>query len=187
MKKDFQDRIDEYILGRMSDEDKAQFEAEVNQDPSKKEQLEFTRNVKSAITSREDKLAKMKMMKQMYDSEHWQAGVSARPTGTDDRAYAPAPQNYTPAPQNSEKKSSRRIWWWASGVAAVLVIALFVVNPFKHKHISIGSSPSEILRGEDNEVFNMETPVLNDSTVSDTIQSCDSVPFINDDKNETDK
>ncbi len=180
MKKDFQDRIDEYILGRMSDEEKTQFETEVNQDPSKKEQLEFTKNVKSAITSREDKLTRMKTMKQMYDSEHLQAGISAKATGTDDRAYAPAPQN-------SPKKSSKRIWWWASGVAAVLVIALFVVNPFKYKSSNIGSSPSEILRGEDNEVFNMETPVLNDSTVSDTIQSCDSVPFINDDKNETDK
>ena len=56
MKKDFQDRIDEYILGRMTDEEKAQFEAEVNQDESKKEQLEFTRNVKGAISSREDKM-----------------------------------------------------------------------------------------------------------------------------------
>ena len=45
MKTDFQDRIDEYILGRMTDEEKAQFEAEVNQDESKREQLEFTINV----------------------------------------------------------------------------------------------------------------------------------------------
>ena len=70
MKKDFQDRIDEYILGRMTDEEKAQFEAEVNQDESKKEQLEFTRNVKGAISSREDKMAKLKMMQRMYDRKH---------------------------------------------------------------------------------------------------------------------
>ena len=37
MKIDFQDRIDEYILGRMTDEEKAQFEAEVNLDESKKD------------------------------------------------------------------------------------------------------------------------------------------------------
>ena len=58
MKKDFQDRIDEYILDRMSDEEKAQFEAEVSHDESKREQLEFTKDVKSAISSRADKMAK---------------------------------------------------------------------------------------------------------------------------------
>ena len=80
MKKDFQDRIDEYILGRMTDEEKAQFEAEVNQDESKREQLEFTRNVKGAISSREDKMAKLKMMQRMYDRKHQQVATSMRAT-----------------------------------------------------------------------------------------------------------
>lgn len=177
MKKDFQDRIDEYILGRMTDEEKAQFEVEVNQDESKREQLEFTRNVKGAISSREDKMAKLKMMQRMYDWEHRQVAASMRATGTDDCQYSPAPQYAT------DKKPSRRIWWWASGIAAVLVIGLFVVNPFGSDTLqtpsgfspSFKGSPNEMIRGEENNVFDIETPIMNDSIKNDTIPPRDTI------------
>lgn len=180
MKKDFQDRIDEYILGRMSGEEKAQFEAEVNQYESKREQLEFTRNVKGAISSREDKMAKLKMMQRMYDWKHRQVAASMRATGTDDCQRSPAPQ-YT-----TDKKPSRRIWWGASGIAAVLVIGLFVVNPFGSDTMqtpsgfspSFKGSPNEMIRGEENDVFDIETPILNDSIKNDTIPPRDTVIVI---------
>lgn len=180
MKTDFQDRIDEYILGRMSDEEKAQFEAEVNQDESKKEQLEFTRNVKGAISSREDKMTKLKMMQRMYDREYQEVAASMRATGTDDCQYSPIPQHV------EEKKPSKRIWWWASGIAAVLVIGLFVVNPFGSDTLqtpsrfspSFKGSPNEMIRGEENDVFDMEAPILNDSIKNDTIPPRDTVIVI---------
>lgn len=172
MKTDFQDRIDEYILGRMSDEEKALFEAEVNQDESKKEQLEFTRNVKGAISSREDKMAKLKMMQRMYDREHQQVAASMRATGTDDCRYSPAPQSV------EEKRPSRRIWWWASGIAAVLVIGLLIVDSLGSDTLQTPSGfspsfkgrPNEMIRGEENDVFDMETPILNDSIEGDSIK-----------------
>ncbi len=180
MKTDFQDRIDEYILGRMSDEKKAQFEAEVNQDESKKEQLEFTKNVKEAISSREDKMAKLKMMHRMYDREHQQVAASMRATGTDNYQYSLVPQNV------EEKKPSKRIWRWASGLAAVLVIGLFVVNPFGSDTLqtpsgfspSFKGNPNEMIRGEENDVFDIEAPILNDSIKNDTIPSRDTVIVI---------
>ena len=180
MKKDFQDRIDEYLLGRMSDENKAQFEAEVNQDESKREQLEFTKDVKSAITSREDKMAKLKMMQRMYDREHRQVAASMRATGTDDCQCSPAPQYAT------DKKSSRQVWRWASGIAAALVIGLFVFNPFGSDKLQTPSGfspsfkgrPNEIMRGEENDVFDMELPIQNDSIKNDTIPSRDTVIVI---------
>jgi hypothetical protein len=180
MKKDFQDRIDEYILGRMTDEEKAQFEAEVNQDESKREQLEFTRNVKGAISSREGKMAKLKMMQRMYDQEHKQVAASMRATGTYDCHYSTAPQNV------EEKKPSKRILWWASGIAAVLVIGLFVVNPFDSDTLqtpsgfspSFKGNPHEMIRGEENDVFDMELPIQNDSIKNDTIPSRDTVIVI---------
>ena len=180
MKKDFQDRIDEYILGRMTDEEKAQFEAEVNQDESKRGQLEFTRNVKCAISSREDKMAKLKMMQRMYDRKHQQVATSMRATGTDDCQYTSAPQYV------EEKKPSKRIWWWASGIAAVIVIGLFVVNPFVSDTLqtpsgfspSFKGSPNEMIRGDENDVFDMETPILNDSIKNDTIPPRDTVIVI---------
>lgn len=180
MKKDFQDRIDEYLLGRMTDEEKAQFETEVSHDESIREQLEFTRNVKGAISSREDKMAKLKMMQRMYDREHNQVAASMRATGTDDCLYSPAPQNV------EEKKPSKRIWWWASGIAAVLVIGLFVVNPFGSDTLqtpsgfspSFKGNPNEMIRGEENDVFDMEAPILNDSIKNDTIPPRDTVIVI---------
>ena len=180
MKKDFQDRIDEYILGRMTDEDKAQFEAEVNQDESKREQLEFTRDVKGAISSREDKMAKLKMMQRMYDHKHQQVAASMRATGTDDCQCSSAPQ------YAAEKKPSKQIWWWASGIAAVLVIGLFVVNPFGSDTLptpsgfspSFKGSPNEMIRGEEDDVFDFETPVINDSIKNDTIPPRDTVIVI---------
>lgn len=180
MKTDFQDRIDEYILGRMSDEEKAQFETEVNQDEPKREQLEFTKHVKGAISSREDKMAKLKMMQRMYDREHQQVAASMRATGTDDCQYSPAPQHV------EEKKPSKRIWWWASGIAAVLVLGLFVVNPFGSDTLqtpsgfspSFKGSPNEMIRGKENDVFDMEMPILNDTIKNDTIPHRDTVIII---------
>ena len=60
-KNNFQDRIDEYLLhgNNMSEEDKAQFLKEIEEDAEKREQYEFTKNVKKAFESRGDKLKAM--------------------------------------------------------------------------------------------------------------------------------
>ena len=61
MNYNFQDRIDEYLLhgDTMSEEDKAQFLKEIEEDAEKKEQYEFTKNVKQAMISRGEKLKAM--------------------------------------------------------------------------------------------------------------------------------
>ena len=57
----FQDRIDEFLLHNdaMSEEAKAQFLKEIEDDVEKREQYEFTKNVKMAMVSREEKLKAM--------------------------------------------------------------------------------------------------------------------------------
>lgn len=57
----FQDRIDEYLLhgDTLSDEDKAQFLKEIEEDAEKKERYEFTKDVKQAMASRGEKLKAM--------------------------------------------------------------------------------------------------------------------------------
>lgn len=57
----FQDRIDEYLLHgeTMSEEDKAQFLKEIEEDVEKRELYEFTKNVKQAMISRGEKLKAM--------------------------------------------------------------------------------------------------------------------------------
>ena len=61
MDNNFQDRIDEYLLHEdtMSEEDKAQFLKEIEEDEEKRELYEFTKNVKMAMVSREEKLKAM--------------------------------------------------------------------------------------------------------------------------------
>lgn len=167
MKTDFQDRIDEYILGRMTDEEKAQFEAEVNQDESKKEQLEFTKNVKGAISSREDKIAKLKIMQRMYDREHQQVAASMRATGTDDCHSSPGPQCAT------EKKPSKRIWWWASGIAAVFVIGLFTLAPFNEDPSATDLSSNKIFNNNNNFSFGVDSIEIENTIKNDSIP-CDS-------------
>lgn len=77
MDNNFQDRIDEYLLHEdtMSEEAKAQFLKEIEENTEKKKQYEFTKNVKEALKSRGDKLKAMtefqKEMKSHYHRKTW--------------------------------------------------------------------------------------------------------------------
>ena len=80
----FQDRIDEFLLHNdaMSEEDKAQFLKEIEDDVEKKEQYEFTKNVKMAMVSREEKLKAMtEFQKEMKHSNRktwlWISSIAA--------------------------------------------------------------------------------------------------------------
>lgn len=81
----FQDRIDEYLLHgeTMLEEDKAQFLKEIEEDAEKKEQYEFTKNVKQAIVSRGEKLKAMtEFQKEMKSHLHrktwlWISSIAA--------------------------------------------------------------------------------------------------------------
>lgn len=129
----FQDRIDEYLLhsDTMSEEDKAQFLKEIEEDAEKKEQYEFTKNVKQAIVSRGEKLKAMTEF------------------------------------QKEMKRSNRKSWLWISSLAAVLVGGFFAINP-----LFVENSPTDNVRGDENEVFDMTVPtdsINNDSISTDTV------------------
>lgn len=129
----FQDRIDEYLLHgeTMSEEDKSQFLKEIEEDAEKKEQYEFTKNVKQAMVSRGEKLKAMTEF------------------------------------QKEIKHNRRKSWLWISSIAAILVIGFFAINP-----LFVGNSPTDNVRGDENEVFDMTAPtdsISNDSISPDTI------------------
>lgn len=130
----FQDRIDEYLLHgeTMSKEDKAQFLKEIEEDAEKKEQYEFTKNVKQAMVSRGEKLKAMTEFQKEMKSHH-----------------------------------HRKTWLWISSIAAVLVIGFFAINP-----LFVENSPTDNVRGDENDVFDMTVPtdsISNDSISTDTI------------------
>ena len=132
----FQDRIDEYLLHceTMSEEDKAQFLKEIEEDAEKKEQYEFTKNVKQAMVSRGKKLKAMTEFQKEMKSHH-----------------------------------HRKTWLWISSIAAVLVIGFFAINP-----LFVENSPTDNVRGDENDVFEMTAPadsIDTDSISSDTITS----------------
>lgn len=130
----FQDRIDEYLLHgeTMSEADKAQFLKEIEEDAEKKEQYEFTKNVKQAMVSRGEKLKAMTEFQKEMKSHH-----------------------------------HRKTWLWISSIAAVLVIGFFAINP-----LFVENSPTDNVRGDENDVFDMSAPtdsISNDSISTDTI------------------
>lgn len=130
----FQDRIDEYLLhgDTMSEEDKAQFLKEIEEDAEKKEQYEFTKNVKQAMVSRGEKLKAMTEFQKEMKSHH-----------------------------------HRKTWLWISGIAAVLVIGFFAINP-----LLVENSPTDNVRGDENDVFDITVPtdsISNDSMSTGTI------------------
>ena len=135
MDNNFQDRIDEYLLhgNKMSEEAKAQFLKEIEEDTEKKEQYELTKNVRMAMVSRGEKLKAMTEF------------------------------------QKKMKRSSRKSWLWISSIAAVMVGGFFAINP-----LFVGNSPTDNVRGDENDVFEMTAPadsVATDSISTDTITS----------------
>ena len=134
MDNNFQDRIDEYLLHEdtMSEEAKAQFLKEIEEDTEKKEQYEFTKNVKEALKSRGDKLKAMTEFQKEMKSHH-----------------------------------HRKTWLWISSIVAVLVIGFFAINP-----LFVENSPTDNVRGDENDVFDTTVPtdsINNDSISTDTI------------------
>ena len=136
----FQDRIDEYLLHgeTMSEEDKAQFLKEIEEDAEKKEQYEFTKNVKVAMVSRGEKLkALTEFQKEMTEF------------------------------QKEIKHGRRKSWLWISSIAAILIVGYFAINP-----LFVENSPTDNVRGNENDVFDMTVPtdsINNDSISTDTI------------------
>ena len=169
MDRQFQDRIDEYLLhgDKMPREEKEQFLREIEQDEEKKEQLEFTRNVKAAISSREEKLRRMDDFRREYEEAQTLRLHVAR-----GKLNACPPMSCEgSAVGSTPKPSNRKTWLWLSGIsgiAAVLAIGFFALRPL----FRLQDSPkpngidTELQRGSCN-IFNGTVPA--DTTQCDTI------------------
>lgn len=125
MKIDYQDRIDDYLLGRMSDEAKEAFERDLEKNEGLREQMEFAKDVQTVIRSRNEKLAKMGEWQDEYEleDEHHVAAAEYRATGS---GYANTPDPSMRRPRSMPWSSSRNILYWLSGIAAVFVVGFFL-------------------------------------------------------------
>ena len=71
--------------------------------------------------------------------------------------------------QKGIKHGRRKSWLWISSIAAILVIGFFAINP-----LFVENSPTDNVRGDENDVFEMTAPadsVAADSISTDTITS----------------
>ena len=151
----FQDRIDEYLLhgDTMSEEDKAQFLKEIEEDAEKKEQYEFTKNVKQAIVSRGEKLKAMTEFQkenETQDEKRMTACSCPEYRQTEDIKIV------------GHKSNFRKKLVWFSGIAAILVMGFFAIKP-----LLVDESTNGNVRGEEDDVFEMEAPA--DSSATDSI------------------
>lgn len=164
MDEKFQDRIDDYLFKRMGNADKKAFLQEIEQDDEKREQLEFTQDVKDSICSREEKLRALAQFQQQYEEERRTSAFRAMDT-EHTACYSPVPEVASTEPVLPKK----RIWLWIPGVAALIVIGFFAVNPMFRSDPSPNykSIPVEKACGR-NGVFSFAPT---DSTDNDTIKS----------------
>ena len=159
MDNNFQDRIDEYLLhgDNMSEEAKAQFLKEIEEDADKKEQYELTKNIKKALKSRGDKLKAMAEFQEEYEAQD-EMRIKA--------CSCPHPE-YRVAEDIKivgHKSNFRKKLVWFSGIAAILVIGFFAIKP-----LFVYESTNSNVRGEENDVFEMEVPA--DSSATDSIST----------------
>lgn len=156
MKFEYQDKIDRYVQNEMSKNERKSFENEISENEELRDQLLFTQKVKSLMSSRAEKLNKMK---QWQDEDDLKSMCSV---------------------PVSSHKHQKRLWYWTSGVAAVLLIGLFVVNPRMLKRIFYQYDPNpmiiypkEIYRGDD-EKFDSGVEFI-DSCARNLPMNCDSI------------
>jgi len=135
MNNDYQDRIDQYLLGKMSDTEALDFEKDIRNDKDLKEQFEFTKNVKEAVVGRNRRLAQIKEWKEAYEAKN-KTEEEYRPTGSG-YEYSIKPKTEI---KLEPRTSTRRYLYWISGIAAIFVVGFFVISPIFFEK---GGSPDQ--------------------------------------------
>ena len=145
MKIEFQDRIDDYLLDRMSDEERTSFETDAAEDAELKEQLQFTETFQQATKSRNEKLAAMEEWKDDYVWEDDRAVAASaaeyRPTGSG--------FDYCPAPEMENRRVAtsspiKKMLYWVSGIAAIFVVGFLLIQ-----NLYVANSPVEYMLSND--------------------------------------
>lgn len=85
MKFEYQDQIDSYVQGDMTAEERTAFEREVQNNEELRDQLEYTKQVKALVSSRQEKMALLKEWEETKPDTHisskknlyWLSGIAA--------------------------------------------------------------------------------------------------------------
>lgn len=153
MDKDFQDRIDRFLLhgSEMTKEERAAFLGEIENDEEKKAQYQFTIMVRDAMRSRMSKLEAMKVMEKrgVMGCQYALSGV--------------------PPPAKEPRRNKR--WYFLGGIAALFVVGFFLTMMF------VNNGVEDVMRGSGDQ-FDGTMPAAVDSLDNDTADvenKCDTV------------
>ena len=157
MKVEYQDRIEDYLLDRMSDTDRLTFEKDLEKDAELRDQYEFVSMVKTALML--DNIDK--------DVSEWNNAykerIEAIPTQEADYKAIGSSYERTVACTKYEEEtpysSKRHILYWVSGIAAVFIGGFFMYSslivynaaPTKQNKVAYTPHPQGIstIRGVD--------------------------------------
>lgn len=130
MREDYQDKIDNYLMNRMSAKNRMAFKQKVDSDSEIRDQFLFTEKVQNALKVRNERLAQMKEWENDYvwNEEREAAASSYKATGS---GYDNYPTRKVASASSERKKkglfqTKGRIYW-ISGVAAMLILGFFIV------------------------------------------------------------
>lgn len=107
MKIDYQDSIDRYIMGQMSDKERESFETKCAENPELKEQLEHTRKVRTVISARSRILEMVQKWDEDYEAENKATEVNIK---------------------TKVVREKKLVLYWLSGIAAVFVVGFFLFS-----------------------------------------------------------
>lgn len=77
MKEEYQDIIDDYVMGRLPFDEKRKFESRLAEDQELAEQTLFSEQMHQAFVSREEKLAKMRQWRKKPNYVMWVSSIAA--------------------------------------------------------------------------------------------------------------
>lgn len=124
MKKEYQDKIDEYLLLHMSQDELSSFLTEAKNDEELQDQLDFSKKVFQVTSSRSEKIAMLEKWKDDYVWKDKTENINNT---------RPHLVNNTSSPlkiqERSHHKTRRHLsLYWITGVAATLIIGIYTIK-----------------------------------------------------------
>lgn len=153
MRLEFQDNIDRYVLGRMADDERLEFEEKLSKNNELKEQMKMTKAVRDVLERFED-VEIMERIEKMEEDDRRNAGYRATGSGYEYTVRPVYRKNASPRSFNGQ------FIYWISGIAALFIVGFFLFkNVYFVEDADVAFSPRpqgvSTIRGIDSTTENL--------------------------------
>lgn len=154
MRLEFQDNIDRYVLGHMTDNERLEFEEKLSMNDELKEQMELTKAVRDVLERFEDVEILERIERMEEDAEREKSGYKATGSGYERTVACTRYEEETP------RSSKRHVLYWISGIAALFIVGFFLFkNVYFVEDADVAYSPRpqgvSTIRGIDSTTENL--------------------------------